>query len=111
MHILFLTQVLPYPLDAGPKVRAYHVLRYLAQHHKVTLVSFVRQTDTPEAIAHLRTICEAVHVVAMDRSRTLDIKFLAQSLLASTPFLIQRDQRPAMNRLLTEIVAGAEADG
>ena len=28
--ILFLTQVLPYPLDAGPKVRGYHMLRRLA---------------------------------------------------------------------------------
>ena len=27
--ILFLTQVFPYPLDAGPKIRAYYVLRHL----------------------------------------------------------------------------------
>ena len=61
MHILFLTQVLPYPLDAGPKVRAYFVLRYLAQFHRVTLVSFVRQSDTPENIAHLQQFCANVH--------------------------------------------------
>ena len=30
MNVLFLTQVLPYPLDAGPKVRAYYVLRHVA---------------------------------------------------------------------------------
>ena len=42
MNILFLTQVLPYPLDASPKVRAYFVLRHLAQHHAVTLATFVR---------------------------------------------------------------------
>ena len=29
MRVLFLTQVLPYPLDAGPKIRAYYVLRHL----------------------------------------------------------------------------------
>ena len=45
MHILSLTQVLPYPLDAGPKVRAYYVLRHLARSHDGTLVSFVRPTD------------------------------------------------------------------
>jgi polysaccharide biosynthesis protein PslH len=41
-RVLFLTQVLPYPLDAGPKVRAYYVLRQLSAQHEVTLVSFVR---------------------------------------------------------------------
>lgn len=51
--ILFLTQVLPYPLDAGPKVRAYHMLRRLTKTHDVTLVSFVRPDDTREAIEHL----------------------------------------------------------
>jgi hypothetical protein len=29
MRILFLSQVLPYPLDAGPKMRSYFVLRHL----------------------------------------------------------------------------------
>ncbi len=48
VRILFLTQVLPYPLDAGPKIRAYYTLRYLAQRHDITLLSFVRPADRPE---------------------------------------------------------------
>jgi hypothetical protein len=67
MRVLFLTQVLPYPLDAGPKVRAYHILGHLAKQHEVTLVSFVRADDRPGAIAHLREICRAVHVVQIRR--------------------------------------------
>ncbi len=42
MRTLFLTPVLPYPLDAGPKIRAYYTLRHLARQHQVTLLSFVR---------------------------------------------------------------------
>ena len=42
LRILFLTQVLPYPLDAGPKVRAYYVLRYLAERgHRLIPLRFV----------------------------------------------------------------------
>src|SRR5512136_780122 len=41
-RVLLLTQVLPYPPDAGPKIRQYHMLRHLAARHDVTLVSFVR---------------------------------------------------------------------
>ena len=106
MHpVLFLTQVLPYPLDAGPKVRAYYVLRYLAQHHDVTLVSFVRSTDTPAAMDHLRTYCRALHVVPMRRSKRTDAWFLVRSLLVQRPFMIERDASHAMNALLDEVTA------
>lgn len=104
MNILFLTQVLPYPLDAGPKVRAYYVLRYLAQHHDVTLVSFVRATDTPAALDHLRTHCRALHTVPMRRSKVKDAGFLAKSLLANRPFIIERDASAEMNALLDDLV-------
>lgn len=47
-NILFLTQVLPFPLDAGPKVRAYHMLRRLAQQSATTPVSFIYPTNLPQ---------------------------------------------------------------
>ena len=105
MHILFLTQVLPYPLDAGPKVRAYFVLRYLAQFHRVTLVSFVRQSDTPENIAHLQQFCANVHTVPMPRSKWRDGAHLVRSLVARQPFIMARDWLPAMESKLKEVVA------
>ncbi len=104
MRILFLTQVLPYPLDAGPKVRAYYVLRYLAQHHAVTLVSFVRSTDTPAALAHLRRFCREIHTTPMPRGRWLDAAHLMRSLVTNQPFLIARDEVRAMQRLLTGVI-------
>src|SRR5437879_5220835 len=55
VNILFLSQVLPYPLDAGPKVRSYYVLRHLGKRHAVTLATFVRNSDAPAAQSHLRT--------------------------------------------------------
>jgi polysaccharide biosynthesis protein PslH len=94
--ILFLTNVLPYPLDAGAKVRAYHVLQYLAQQHRVTLVSFIRPTDSPEAVKHLSTICERVVTVPIKRSRVSDLRALLQSTLQGTSFLITRDSVAAM---------------
>ena len=91
MRLLFLTQVLPYPLDAGPKARAYFVLRYLAQHHEVTLLTFVRPSDREDSVAHLRSLCAAVHTVPMLRSTGRDLQHLVRSLGSPTPFLIGRD--------------------
>lgn len=110
MKILFLTQVLPYPLDAGPKIRAYYVLRHLAQHHEITLVSFVRASDTPEAIAHLQEFCTAVHTVTMPRAKLLDAFHLLRSLVTGQPFIMARDSVAAMRRLLSQLLADASFD-
>ncbi|MCB0063899.1 MAG: glycosyltransferase [Caldilineaceae bacterium] len=105
MHLIFLTQVLPYPLDAGPKVRAYYVLRYLAQQHTVTLVSFVRETDTPAARVHLATYCRALHTVPMPRSKLRDGYHLLRSLVNGQPFIIARDWNYQMVAELQRVVA------
>jgi polysaccharide biosynthesis protein PslH len=106
MRILFLSQLVPYPVDAGPKVRSYHVLQYLcAAGHEVTLVAFARDSDRPEHIAHLQQICAAVHTVPMVRSRLKDAWFLGQSLLRGQPFLITRDSVAAMQQLIQSLMA------
>ncbi len=105
MRILFLTQVLPYPLDAGPKTRAYYVLRALAQSHRVTLLSFVRSSDSPAAVDHLRRFCARVETVPISRSRLRDGWFLARSLLGATPFVIARDRVAAMDQAIRGLVA------
>jgi glycosyltransferase involved in cell wall biosynthesis len=110
MRILFLSQVLPYPLDAGPKTRSYFVLRHLVRSHEVTLLTFVRDSDRPEGIAHLTELCHAVHTVPMRRSPARDAKFLAQSLLTRQPFLIIRDQVPEMTDKVRQLVATGSFD-
>ncbi len=105
MKILFLTQVLPYPLDAGPKVRAYYVIRHLAQRHEITLVSFVRATDTPAALAHLQQSCTQLHTVPMPRSKWRDGYHLLRSLITNQPFIIARDWNRHMVARLQAIVA------
>jgi glycosyltransferase involved in cell wall biosynthesis len=110
MRILFLSQVLPYPLDAGPKVRSYFVLRHLTQRHEVTLLTFVRDTDRSQDIAHLAEFCHAVHIVPMHRTRLRDVKFLVQSLLTRQPFLIVRDQIPAMTDRIRQMVTSESFD-
>ena len=106
VRVLFLTQFLPYPLDAGAKMRAYYVLRYLARSHRVTLVSFVRADDPPDAIAHLQQFCEAVHTVPMVRSLGLNLRAGVKAI-AHRP---AADHRPRRGRRNARSVA-ASRDG
>lgn len=110
MNILFLTQVLPYPLDAGPKMRIYYVLRYLAQHHRVTLVSFVRGAKDEQNAEHLRSFLHAVHTVPIQRAVWRDAYFFAASVLTNEPFLIVRDHVDAMHALIRQLVTQEHFD-
>lgn len=110
MQILYLSQVLPFPLDAGPKMRSYFVLKYLAQRHEVTLVTFVRPTDKPAYIAEMEKICAAVYTLPMPRAAWRDGLFLLQSLLTAQPFLIVRDSVLAMVELLRELTSSRKFD-
>jgi len=110
MNILFLTQVLPYPLNAGPKARAYYVLRHLAESgHDIQLVSFTREDDRPEYTDHLRQYCREIHGVPIRRSRLRDGRMLLQALVSGQPFLVARDRIPGMARVLRSVVSGSQS--
>jgi glycosyltransferase involved in cell wall biosynthesis len=102
MKVLLLTQVLPYPPDSGPKVKTWNVLKFLARHHQVTLVSFVRG-DQSVAVAHLQQSCEAIHTVPIERGTIRDMWYMTRSLLSGLPFLMVRDDRAAMRKLVDQV--------
>lgn len=110
MRILLLSQVMPFPPDAGPKVKTYHLLQYLVQHHEVTLVSFVRNAAEREAAHALRDRCVAVHTVPIQRARWRDAYHLVGSLLQNDSFLMRRDASGAMHTLLKRLTREQQFD-
>lgn len=109
-RILFLTQVLPYPLDAGPKVRNHYMLRHLAQRHQVTLVSFVRSDDSPEAVQHVQSICHSVHTVPMRRSFWRNLRAGAKGILTGLPMVVARDEMGQMVATVRRLAGGGHFD-
>ncbi|HSB66561.1 MAG TPA: glycosyltransferase family 4 protein [Anaerolineales bacterium] len=110
MRILFLTQIIPYPPDSGPKVKTWHVLRYLVDRgHQVILVSFTRPEEAG-FVPVLRKMCSEVHPISIHRSRIQDIGFWLRSQLTGRPFLIERDDLKAMRHCVQEILASYQID-
>lgn len=110
MNILFLTQILPYPPDAGPRVKTWHVLRYLTGlGHRINLVSFLREEER-SYLPYLEEICAAVYTVPMARSRIKDIAYWMRSNLSGRPFLIERDDLNQMRALVANLLATGEID-
>lgn len=102
MKILFLSQVLPFPLDAGPKIRSFYVLKYLAERHDITLLSFSRPGDD-EYLPFLRQYCRNIITVPIRRSRYLDFWYLTKSVILKQPFLVIRDDNSEMRRAIREL--------
>jgi len=110
MHILFLTQILPYPPDAGPKVKTWHVLQALAEYgHNVTLVSFVRSEEV-QYIPDVEKVCDAVYAVPIRRSRLADLGYMLRSYLTTRPFLVERDDLWPMQDKVNKLIKEKEFD-
>ncbi len=59
--ILFLAQRIPFPPDKGDKIRSWHILKYLAETHRVFLGCFL---DDPLDRGHLAALGEVCAEVA-----------------------------------------------
>lgn len=109
-RILYLSELLPYPLASGARIRIYYVLRYLSTHHEVTLLSFVRPDDRPEHVAHLESFLAGVHTIPMQRSLPRDVRAIGASLLTGRPAIIAREEIGAMRRKVEELLASGAFD-
>ncbi len=65
--ILVLTHRLPYPPDKGERIRAYHMLKFLARRAAVHLVCPADEAVHADSLSALRSICRRVAAVPLGR--------------------------------------------
>jgi glycosyltransferase involved in cell wall biosynthesis len=66
MKILVLSTWFPYPPSLGSKIRAYYLIKGLAQRHDVALLSFRDTQLEPAWVEHMRQVCRQVNVIERD---------------------------------------------
>lgn len=86
MRILVLLSRVPYPLEKGDKLRAYHLISRLAHKHEVFLFCLSDSKTDPAHIAHLQQFCKHIEVVRIERWRIL-FK-LATAIFTRLPFQV-----------------------
>jgi sugar transferase (PEP-CTERM/EpsH1 system associated) len=101
--LLFLAHRIPYPPDKGDKIRAWNILRHLAERYRVHLATFI---DTPEDVAGLAALNEVCASVVWRPllPRRARLRSLA-GLLTGAPltqfYFGDRRLRAAIERLAT----------
>ncbi len=83
MRILFLSGWFPYPPDNGSKIRIFNLLKHLAVHHEIELLSFANGEVSKERIAVMKQHCPTVRT-------TPYIEFNPHRLKAMLGFLSPR---------------------
>ena len=71
MKLLVVLSRVPYPLEKGDKLRAYHLVTRLAKNHEVYLFCLSDQRIAEEHLDHLRGSCAHIEVVHIPRWRIL----------------------------------------
>ncbi len=69
MKIFYLTSRIPYPIDKGDKLRAYHQLRLLSEQHEVYLMSLDDECKENVEFEKLKELAAHVKVIKLTKKR------------------------------------------
>ncbi|HOL74514.1 MAG TPA: glycosyltransferase [Bacteroidales bacterium] len=67
MKLLVILSRVPYPLEKGDKLRAYHQIRCLSKYHKITLIALTDQKIHPQAKIQLSQFCQEVYFLKLNK--------------------------------------------
>lgn len=63
MKLLVVLSRFPYPLEKGDKLRAYHQIRCLAEHHDIYLAAMHDKPVSDEALNQLKPFCKEIFLL------------------------------------------------
>ena len=101
MKILILCRDLPLPMDSGEKIRCHHVIKELAKHHEVTLLTLAAKDSNIRYIQETQKICQYVYLVDYKFSKNIAaIKTLFSSLPWDVIAYYDKEMKSKLNELM-----------
>lgn len=71
MRILVISDISPYPLVSGDRIREYNLLRRMADQHEVWLATLLENPDDEAGTVHLASFCVGVEYAHSERHHPL----------------------------------------
>ncbi|GEB77847.1 glycosyltransferase [Sporolactobacillus inulinus] len=104
MKILFLNNLLPFPLDNGGKIKVFNNIKALSVNHEVDLLTFVNNHNDINFLHELKNICGKVAVVEKkvikNDSTKQFLKDYLLSLISSKPYTINKFYSRKMKKII-----------
>ncbi len=108
MKILILLPRVPYPLEKGDKLRAYHQLRILSQRHQIALFCLNDSKLHPDALEHLKAYCTEIHIHQLTAAGKAFN--MLKALISGKPLQAGYFYSASAHRELIEMITGFRPD-
>ncbi|MFZ6053246.1 glycosyltransferase [Halocola ammonii] len=108
MKLFVLLSRIPYPLEKGDKLRAYHQVRLLAQKHDVHLCCLTDTVPHPEARKELEQICAEVTIIRLNRLLIIWRMFMA--FFSDKPFQVHYFYQWKIHRQIERLIKNVKPD-
>jgi len=108
MKLLVLLSRVPYPIEKGDKLRAFHQIRCLSAIHEITLCALSEGKPHPEALNVLGNYCKHIHLIPITKTGMIINVFKA--LLNGKPFQVGYFYRSRANRKIQKLILDSKPD-
>jgi sugar transferase (PEP-CTERM/EpsH1 system associated) len=109
VKLLILASRFPYPLEKGDKLRLYHQIRGLAQHHELVLAALSARAPLPAHLEALRPYCSRIEVLPLPAWR-LPLRLLG-GLLSGLPAQVAYFFAPSLLPRLRQLIREEQPGG
>ena len=113
MRILWVKAGKLLPVDTGGKIRSYNILRHLAHHHEVTLLSYYggqRDPGYEAAIDRELPGAQTIYTAALDGNVVAQSMAYLGRVLQSAPFAVSKFTHPDVQRAVALHVRRGDVD-
>lgn len=102
MKILVILSRVPYPLEKGDKLRAFHQLKWLSRNHRIILCCLNDGKLHPDAMKMLRPLCADIEIVPISK---FSILFnIVKGAFSSRPFQVSYFYHPRAQKIIDRLV-------
>ena len=108
MKIFIVLSRVPYPLEKGDKLRAYHQINYLARQHEVHLCCLSENRTDQDSIDHLKEICSQLHIFKLSKIR--QFLRLSMGLFSDLPFQVIYFYQSGIHKKISKLIEDIKPD-
>ncbi len=108
MKILVLLSRVPYPIEKGDKLRAFHQIRCLSKNNEIVLVALSESKVHPEALQILKAYCSEIHILPIGKLGM--IRNVFKAFLNQKPLQLGYFYRRSAQKQIDEIISKTKPD-
>lgn len=109
MNILFIANLVPYPLDGGGKIKTFTTIQILSKKNTVDLLCFYEKENKEDALRFLKPYCRNIELIPIKvttrENMTYIMKQALKCLLIGKSVSIHKYSNPEMKNAITEYMS------